>query len=158
MTVFQILKLLPALAITGLASCSSSQTGGNISKVNTYKLDGKKGVVSADPSISFEQKYYLYGAVSNEEIVARFGTYYRVHWSVADRAQPVKVVLQYRQSITGPTVYTQEITPDKIKGSNMTEFAVVGDEITKKGHVTAWRVSLLQGKAELASHKSYLWE
>jgi hypothetical protein len=158
MTVTQIFKLLLAISLAGLASCSSYQGEGNISKVNIYKLDGKKGVVSADPSISFEQKYYLYGAVSNEEVVSKFGTYYRVHWSVKDASEPVKLLLQYRQSLTGPAIHTKEIVPDKIKGSNMTEFSVIGDEITKQGTVTAWRVSVLRGKQELASTKSYLWE
>lgn len=158
MTVSQFLKLLPALAIAGLASCSSYPGEGDISKVNNYTLAAKKGVVSADPSISFEQKYYLYGAVSNEEIISHFGTYYRVHWSVKDRSQPVKLVMTYRQSLTGPTLHTKEIVPDKIKGSNMTEFSVIGDEVTKQGNVTAWKVTLMRGKEELASHKSYLWE
>jgi hypothetical protein len=156
MTFSKFCTLLLVIATAGLVSCASSKDA--ITKVNYYKFSGKKGVVSADPAISFEQKYYLYGAVSNEEIEAREGTYYRVRWTVIDRTQPVKLVLKYRQAKTGSTIYTQEVTPDRIKSKNTTELSVIGEDYKTKGHVTAWKISLVRGKDELASHQSYLWD
>jgi len=157
MTVSKLITLLLAVATAGLVSCASSKEN-TISKVNVYNLQSKKGVVSADPSISFEQKYYLYGAVSNADVAERVGNYYNVHWSVADRTQPVKLVLSYRQSKTGSVLHTKEVTPEQIKGNNTTQISITGDEFTTNGHVTAWKIALLSGKEELAVHKSYLWE
>lgn len=158
MTFSKFITLLLAVATAGLVSCASTTKDVEISKVKYYKLTGKKGVISADPAISFEQKYYLHGAVSNEDIAQRVGVYYTIHWSVADTTQPVKLVLSYRQSKTGSALYTKEIVPDVIKRSNNTEFSVIGDEFAKNGHVTAWKVAIVRGKEEVATHKSYLWE
>lgn len=157
MTVSKFFTLLLAVATACLASCASSSKD-EIAKVNIYKLKGKDGVISADPAISFEQKYYLYGAVSNADVAERVGNYYNVHWSVADKTQPVKLVLTYRHSTTGATTYTKEVTPDVIKRKNNTQLQIVGEEFTTRGHVTAWKIALVRGKEELAVHKSYLWE
>ena len=158
MNLHHLLMLCLALFSAGLVSCASSNKEAAITKVNYYKLDATKAKNSADPAITFERKYYLYGAVSTEEIAARQGVYYRVHWSVKDKTTPVKLVLQYRQSLTAAVVHTKEITPDRIRGSNMTEMSVIGDEFKTNGHVTAWKISLMRGKEEIASHRSYLWE
>ena len=147
-----------ALASLGLVSCATSHKDAEISKVNYFKLDSSKRKSSAEQSITFEQRYYLYGAVTTEDIAAREGVYYRVHWSVKDTSSPVILVLHYRQSETGAVEHTKEITPDRIQSSNTTEFSVIGDEFKKNGHVTAWKVSLMRGKEEIASHRSYLWE
>lgn len=140
-----------------LASCASPKEA-EISKVNYYKLDARKDIISADPAISFEQKHRLYGAVSNEEMNAREGHYYTVHWRVSDRSQPVKVKLEYRQAKTGSKVNVQEVEVPDAGRSNTTEFQVVGEDYKTNGHVTAWKVSLIRGKEEVASHRSYLWE
>lgn len=157
MTLNHFFTLFLAVASAGLVSCASTKEA-EISKVNYFKLGDQNAKNSADPSITFERKYYLYGAVSSEEIAARTGVYYRVHWAVKDKTAPVKLVLHYRQSITGSVEYTKEIVPDRIRGSNMTEFSVIGDEFKKNGHVTAWKISLMRGKEEIAAHRSYLWE
>ena len=146
-----------AVAAAGLVSCSTSKDA-EISKVKYYRFDARKRLVTADPAISFEQKYYLYGAVSEEEVAARQGIYFNVHWGVKDRSQPVKLVLTYRQANTGSALHTKEVEPGTIKRSNVTEISVVGDEWLKDGHLTAWKISLMRGKEELAEHHSYLWE
>jgi hypothetical protein len=158
MTVSKISSLLLAVAAAGLVSCASTSKDAEISKVNYYRFDSKKKLVTADPSISFEQKYYLYGAISEEEVAAREGIYFNVHWGVKDRSQPVKLVLQYRQAKTGAALYSKEVEPSSIKGSNTTEMSVIGDDWVKNGHVTAWKISLMRGKEEVAEHHSYLWQ
>lgn len=157
MTPSKFLLLLLVAATTGLVSCSTTHDP-KIDKVNTYKLRSKKGVITADPSISFEQKYYLYGAVSNADVAERTGNYYNVHWSVPDTAQPVKLVMSYCQAKSGATVHSKEIVPDQIKRHNISQFSIIGDEYEKNGTVTRWKIALVSGKSELAAHKSYLWE
>ncbi len=158
MTVSQHFSLLMAVAAAGLTSCATTSKEAEISKVNSYHFDGRKKLITADPSIAFEQRYHLYGAVSADEIAAREGLYLTIHWAVQDRTQPVKLVLSYRQSKTASTVYTKELEPTEIKGHNTSEMSIVGDDWKTNGNVIAWKIALVRGKAEVAEHHSYLWE
>ncbi len=147
-----------------MASCSSTKTkaasaAGKIDKVKYYNLlDINKRIVSADPSITFEQQYILHGAVSTKDRLARQGNYYTVFWSVTDRSQPMKVRLEYRQQKSGAKVLTSEQEITAPKGSNVTKFAIIGDAFVTNGAVTSWRVLLVRGKEVLSEEKSYLWE
>jgi hypothetical protein len=153
-----------ACAAIGLmmVACSSpsnqADTGAKISKVKYYAMTNFAPVPSADPSIPFERDYHLYGAVTNAQRQARQGNYYAVMWKVTDRTQPVKVRLEYRQQGTGLAVKTKETDVSALDKSNVTRFAVIGDEFANNGPVTAWRVSLVRGKQVLAESKSYLWD
>ncbi|MBP7949923.1 MAG: hypothetical protein KA004_09735 [Verrucomicrobiales bacterium] len=155
MSAKSIANLFVACLTLGLASCASSKKDAEISKVSYYKLDSRKEITSADPAIPFEQKYRLHGAVSGDEMKAREGHYYTVHYRLRDLGQPVKVRLEYRQSKTAAKIFSKEMDAGK---SGTAEFAVIGDEYANNGHVIAWKVSLVSGKQELAASKSYLWE
>ncbi len=147
-----------------MASCSSmktkaASTGGHIDKVKYYHLaDINKRVVAAEPSINFEMQYILHGAVTTKERLARQGHYYTVFWSATDRSQPVKVRLEYRQQKTGAKVMLVEQDVAAPKGSNVSKFAIIGDNYVTNGPVTSFRVSLVRGKEVLSEEKSYLWE
>lgn len=154
-----------ACAALGLlmVACSSpsnvADAGGKIWKVKYYHLASiGTPIPSADPSIPFERDYHLYGAISNKQREARVGNYYSVMWKVTDRSQPVKVRLEYRQQATGLAVKTKEMDVPAVDKNNVTRFAVIGEEYSTNGPVTAWRVSLVRGKQVLAESKSYLWD
>jgi hypothetical protein len=160
MTARFLANLILAAASAALLSCASSTktAEGEITKVNRYRLNSKKDIRAVDPAIPFEHRRRLYGALTTEEMAARDGNYITVQWSVADRSQPVVVRLQYRQSKTGAKVITKDVEVASPRGSNVTEFEIVGDDYVKNGHVTAWSASLVRGKQELVSHHSYLWQ
>lgn len=157
-SLFRTLAVM-ALALGGLVSCStvSVGSGGQISKVKYYHLVPGSPVSSQDPAIGFERDYHLYGAVTKAEVMERGGHYYTVFWKADDRTQPVTVRFEYRQANTGltPQVVEEEVTD--VKKSNISRFQVTGGEYTSGGRVTAWKVSLMRGKEELASHESFLW-
>lgn len=148
-----------ALAATALVSCSSTTVGdgASISKVKYYHLIPSKPVNVADPSINFERQHHLYGAVTKAEVMARGGHYYTVFWKADDREQPVKVRLEYRQAGSGLETKVVEQEVADIRRNNTTHFQVTGDEYNSNGRVTAWRVTVMRGKAELVSKASYLW-
>lgn len=152
------LLALSVMAST-LISCSSAVVGngGRISKVNYYHLVPNKPVLVVDPAINFERQHLLYGAVTKAEVMNRGGHYYTISWSVEDRSQPVTVRFEYRQANKGLTTRVLEETIDDVGRWNSTKFQVTGDEYITDGRVTSWRVSLLQGKEELVSKASYLW-
>ncbi len=158
-----------ALTAAGLAllmvSCAGTKApqgnGGTITKVKYYFLDDirhKPIQVVTDPSIPFERQHYLYGAVSQKEMAERYGNYYTVFWKADDRSQPVKVRLEYRQSLTGLVVKSTEQVVTDIRKNNITQFAVIGDDYVKGGPVSCWKASLVRGKEILAESRSYLWE
>lgn len=148
-----------ALLATITASCSSARVGpgGRISKVKYYHLNPGNPVSTVDPAVEFERDYHLFGAVTKAEVTDRFGHYYTIFWKANDRTQPVTVRFEYRQANTGLTakVVEQEVTD--VRRSNSSKFQVSGSEYNTSGRVTAWRVTLLRGREELASQQSYLW-
>lgn len=165
-----MLRLLPSLrraAIAGalalaLAACSATNPpgpGGQITKVKYYHLESQaRPIPGADPPITFERDYHLYGAVSAKDRLARDGHYYVIMWQVTDPTQPVKVRLEYRQQKTGTTIKVLEQEVTKIDKKNLTRFEVNGPAYVAGGMVTSWRATLVRGKQVLAEAKSYLWE
>ncbi len=145
-----------------MASCSSTNPrgpGGQIVKVKYFHLLSRDNEIQGvDPPIHFERKYYLYGAVTKKEHIARDGHYYVLMWKATDRSQPVKVRLEYRQQNTGTTKKVQEKEVTKVNRDNNTCFEVNGEEYVTGGAVTSWRATLVRGKDVLAEAKSYLWD
>ncbi|MBB5036019.1 hypothetical protein [Prosthecobacter dejongeii] len=141
------------------ASCSSVSvgTGGQISKVKYYHLAPGNPVSTIDPAVQFERDYHLFGAVTRAEVTDRFGHYYTIFWKVNDRTQPVTVRFEYRQANTGLDAKVLEEEISDVRRSNRSKFQVSGSEYNTSGRVTAWKVTILRGKEELASQQSYLW-
>src|SRR5689334_15484973 len=100
-----VFRLLPLLALTGLASCAGSRPESGITRVKIYRLDPQETPAAAEPAISFEQKHYLYGAVSENDREARRGNYYTVFFRTPDRSAPVHARFDYRQAATGFRVF-----------------------------------------------------
>ncbi|HEY1084566.1 MAG TPA: hypothetical protein VGE29_20025 [Prosthecobacter sp.] len=148
-----------ALLTVFAASCSSVSVGpgGEVSKVKYYHLAPGSPVSTIDTAVQFERDYHLYGAVTKADVAERYGHYYTIFWKVNDRSQPVKVRFEYRQANTGLDAKVQEVDVTDVSRSNKSKFQVSGSEYNTAGRVTAWRVTLLRGKEELASQQSYLW-
>jgi hypothetical protein len=147
----------PVLLGCAAALCACA-TGDAISKVKIFRLDASEPLRAADPAISFEQRHYLHGAITAEEVRAREGNYYTIYFSLADPSQPVTLRFEYRQAGTGSKVLVIEKPIEDPGRSNTTDIAVAGDTFQQNGRVLAWRVSLVRGKQVLASRHSYLWE
>ena len=159
-TVRSLLQLgCMALSLCTLASCSSAQKGpgGSVSKVKIYRLDPSQRITATDPAIRFERQHYTYGAVSHAELLNRAGQYYNVFWKAADRSQPATVRFEYRQRETGLNVKVKEMEVSDVRRSNVTPFEVIGEEFSKDGPVTSWRVSVVRGKEQLVAYESFLW-
>lgn len=148
-----------AILAFSLAACSSAVDGpgGRIGKVKYYHLMPNYAQRSQDPPILFEREHHLYGAVTKEQIMDRFGHYYSVFWKADDRSGPVTVRFEYLQALSGLNKRVQEQIVDDIRRSNVSKFQVTGEEYHKSGRVTAWRVSVLRGQEELVSQQSALW-
>jgi len=148
-------RLLPVMLVMGLASCATQTTTG-ITRVKIYRLDPTAVADSAEPSIPFEQKHYLYGAVSDADREARRGNYYTIFFKTPDRQTPVQARFEYRQQATGFKVFTKTVSVEP--GSGRVRFQVSGDEYRERGKLLGWRVTLTQGGQMIGQRKSYLWD
>lgn len=149
------------LAFGFLPSCSSviKGPGGQVTKVKIYRLNTlQRFQPQTDRAIRFEQERLLYGAITQRERTERQGQYYTILWRATDRTQPVTVRFEYRKQNTGLKIAVKEEEVSKLVRNNVTRFQVIGKEYKVDGAVTAWRVTLLRGKEELAHADSFLWK
>ena len=130
---------------------SSNKVGG---KSNT---PNQKTSVLQDAPIVFERQYRLYGAVSGIDQRQRFGDYFDFFWR-AKRPSDVTVRLEYRQEKLHEHTQAQEITYRNARGTNKTEFKVIGDDYFDDGRVIAWRCLLIANGRIVAENRSFLWE
>jgi len=154
----QFLLGFGAAASVLLAGCTVPTSGSvSITKVNPYHLYDKQGGGSSDNMLAFEKDRLLYGAVEAEEVEDRFGHYFTIFWDTKTKA-PATVRLEYRQAMTGGAIRYLENPVADPKGRNVTKFEVTGDDYRVNGKVTQWRVVILEGGAQVAEYKSFLWQ
>jgi hypothetical protein len=130
---------------------STSKVGG---KSNSQ---GEKTATVQDAPITFERQYRLFGAVTALDQRQRFGDYFDFFWR-AKRPSDVTVRLEYRQEKLHEHVQAQEITYRNVRGTNKTEFKVIGDDYFDDGRVVAWRCLLIANGRIVAENRSFLWE
>ena len=130
---------------------SSNKVGG---KNNT---PNQKTSVLQDAPIVFERQYRLYGAVTGVDQRQRFGNYFDFFWR-AKRPSDVTVRLEYRQEKLHEHLQAQEISYRNVRGTNKTEFKVIGDDYFDDGRVIAWRCLLIANGRIVAENRSFLWE
>ena len=129
----------------------------------TSKLGGKsnspnqKTATLQDAPIVFERQYRLYGAVTGLDQYQRYGNYFDFFWRVKRRSD-VTVRLEYRQAKLHEHVQAQEITYKNVRGTNKTEFKVIGDDYFDDGRVISWRCLLIANGRIVAENRSFLWK
>jgi hypothetical protein len=112
---------------------------------------------SQDVSITFEREYRLFGAVTNLDKRQRYGNYFDFFWR-AKRPAAVTVRLEYRQEKLHAQVQAREVSYANVRGTQKTEFKVIGDDYFDDGKVIAWRCLLIENGAVVAENRSFLWE
>lgn len=151
------------MSLTALNSCQSTPDAdvaeSAITKVDYYHLKNTGAPrESQDPMIYTEPDYYLHGALTNQERLARVGNYFTVYWKTEDKVSPVTLQFQYRQSNTGSEVKMQEQTHTSHKGKGGTKFNVLDGDYRRDGRVIAWKATATQNGVEIGSQASFLWK
>ena len=117
----------------------------------------QKTATLQDAPITFERQYRMFGAVTGLDQRQRFGNYFDFFWR-AKRPSDVTVRLEYRQEKLHEHVQAQEITYRNMRGTNKTEFKVIGDDYFDDGRVIAWRCLLIANGQIVAENRSFMWE
>lgn len=140
-------KIQPGLGARQTTSSLKSKSNSPSQKTATLQ----------DAPITFERQYRMFGAVTGVDQHQRFGNYFDFFWR-AKRPSDVTVRLEYRQEKLHEHVQAQEITYRNVRGTNKTEFKVIGDDYFDDGRVIAWRCLLIANGQIVAENRSFLWE
>jgi len=132
-------------------SSSSTSLGGKSNSPN------QKVSTVPDAPIAFERQYRLFGAVTALDQRQRYGNYFDFYWR-AKRPSDVTVRLEYRQEKLHEHVQAQEISYRNVRGTQKTEFKVIGDDYFDDGRVIAWRCLLIENGRIVAENRSFMWE
>ena len=138
-------------------------TTGQRVRQTTSTLGGKsnspsqKTATLQDAPITFERQYRMFGAVTGLDQRQRFGNYFDFFWRTK-RPSDVTVRLEYRQEKLHEHVQAQEISYRNVRGTNKTEFKVIGDDYFDDGRVIAWRCLLIANGQIVAENRSFMWE
>lgn len=130
-------------------------------KTKLYLLDSEQqsGVLrpAQEPSLAFERRRLLYGAITGSDIRNRYGNYFTFFWRAKRRAN-LSLRLEYRQRKLGPYLLAREVEYPDARGSYTTHFQITGDDYSEQGGVVQWRAVLIEDhRVIVALTQSYLW-
>ena len=139
-----------------LLGCAEAATG-RVIKVLPQFLD-LKGLHALSPSLFDRDAYQGYLRLHPLE---RSGIRFAVQWKTHGPAwDQLKVRVEFRGSAHGelPAVHVlEEVVQPAGWFSKWSSLKITGDEYTKLGELTAWRVTLWEGDQLLGEQKSFLW-
>ena len=130
-------------------------------KTKLYLLDTElqSGVLrpAQEPSLAFERRRLLYGAITGSDIRDRYGNYFTFFWRAKRRAN-LTLRLEYRQRKLGPYLLAREVEYPDARGSYTTHFQITGDDYSEQGPVVQWRAVLIEDHRVIVGlTQSYLW-
>ena len=130
--------------------------GGQETQTSGASAKSKSTSVVQDASINFERDYRMFGAVTKLDQRQRLGDYLDFFWR-AKRPADVTVRLEYRQEKLHAHVQAQEISYANARGTEKTEFKVIGDDYFDNGRIIAWRCLLIEQGRIVAENRSFMW-
>lgn len=127
----------------------------------TQFLNDPKTYLTGGPpneAINFERRYYMWPATTALDQDSLRGNYFNFYWWNHGAPSDVTVRLEYRQANLGPYVMAREKTYGAVKGSQKTQFTIIGDDYLENGPVTNWRALLIVDGKIVGLTQSYLWK
>lgn len=108
-------------------------------------------------ALQFELQYINWGAVTQEQLLARRGHYFTNTWANHGPRDNFVAKFQYRQSRSKEIVRTLVEPMPNVKGTVRSYFAVVGKAYLTYGPVASWRFTIWRGDTVVAETKSFIW-
>ena len=110
-----------------------------------------------NPALAFEIKYINWGAVTQEQLLARQGHYFTITWANHGAPSDYTTRFEYRQVKSKEIVRTLVQKMPKVSGTTRSYFAVVDKAYLAYGPVCSWRFTVLKGDTVVAESKSFVW-
>ena len=106
--------------------------------------------------IYMERHRRTFGAIDNNEIIAKTGEFFTFFWR-AKRQADLTLRFEYRQSNLKNLVQAREINYPAARGSHESEFDIIGNDFSEDGRVTSWRALLIENRVIVALLQSRAW-
>lgn len=127
-----------------------------VPKIHDVQNDGPSSG-SGNHALAFEIKYLNWGAVTEEQILARRGHYFTITWENDGPKGDFTSRFEYRQVKSKEIVRTLTQKMTNISGAARSYFAVVDKAYMAYGPVYSWRFTVLRGDTVVAEAKSFVW-
>jgi len=107
--------------------------------------------------LRYEVTYLNWGAVTQEQLLARRGHYFTITWDNDGPKSDFTTRFEYREVKSKEIVRTLTQNMPGVSGSARSYFAVVDKAYLAYGPVCSWRFSVLKGDTVVAEAKSFIW-
>ena len=108
-------------------------------------------------SMQFEVSYLNWGAVTQEQLLARRGHYFTITWKNNGPKADFTTRFEYREVKSKEIVRTLTQKMPAVSGATRSYFAVVDQAYQAYGPVVSWRFTVLHGDTVVAEAKSFIW-
>ncbi|HEV3270707.1 MAG TPA: hypothetical protein VGZ93_00830 [Candidatus Methylacidiphilales bacterium] len=108
-------------------------------------------------ALQFEDTYLNWGAVTQEQLLARRGHYFTITWENDGPKTDFTARFEYREVRSKEIVRTLTQNMPGVSGSTRSYFAVVDQAYQAYGPVVSWRFTVLKGDTVVAEAKSFIW-
>jgi len=112
---------------------------------------------SDNHALQYEIEYLDWGAVTNEQLLARRGHYFTITWDNDGPKADFVARFEYREVKSKEVIRTLTQNMPGVSGSTRSYFAVTDQAYLTYGPVVSWRFSILKGDTVVAQAKSFIW-
>jgi len=112
---------------------------------------------SDNHALQFEVTYLNWGAVTQEQQLARRGHYFTITWKNDGPKADFTTKFEYRETKSKEIVRTLTQKMPGVSGGVRSYFAVVDQAYLAYGPVCSWRFTVLKGDTIVAEAKSFIW-
>jgi len=128
----------------------------SIPLIHDVQNDGPQSSADND-ALQYEVKYLNWGAVTQEQLLARRGHYFTITWDNDGPKADFTARFQYREVKSKEIIRTLTQNMPGVSGAVRSYFAVVSQAYLTYGPVVSWRFTVLKGDTIVAEAKSYIW-
>jgi hypothetical protein len=107
--------------------------------------------------LRYEVTYLNWGAVTNEQLLARRGHYFTITWDNDGPKADFTTKFEYREVRSKEIIRTLTQRMPGVSGAARSYFAVVDKAYQAYGPVVSWRFTVLKGDTVVAEAKSFIW-
>jgi hypothetical protein len=112
---------------------------------------------SGNHALQYEATYLNWGAVTQEQLLARRGHYFTITWDNDGPKSDFTAQFEYREVKSKEIVRTLTQKMPGVSGATRSYFAVVDRAYLAYGPVCSWRFTVLKGDTVVAEAKSFIW-
>jgi hypothetical protein len=108
-------------------------------------------------ALQYEITYLNWGAVTQEQLLARRGHYFTITWANDGPKADFTARFEYREVKSKEVVRTLTQNMPGVSGATRSYFAVTDKAYLAYGPVVSWRFTVLKGDTVVAEAKSFIW-